>query len=65
LIVKSAAAPVTVSVVIPAILPNVAVIVVAPCAIAVARPEELMVATDVLDDVQFTDIVMSFVELSE
>jgi len=65
LIVKSAAAPVTVRVVVPEILPDVAVIVATPCATAVARPEELMVATDVLDDVQFTDIVMSFVELSE
>jgi len=63
--VKSAAAPVTVRVVVPEILPDVAVIVATPCATAVARPEELMVATDVLDDVQFTDIVMSFVELSE
>lgn len=65
LMVKSADAPVTVSVVVPAIPPDVAVIVVAPCASAVARPEVLIVATFVLDEVQVTDNVMSFEELSE
>jgi hypothetical protein len=64
LIVKSADA-VTVRVVVPEILPDAAVIVVGPCARAVARPEVLIVATVVLDEVQVTDDVMSFAELSE
>jgi hypothetical protein len=63
--VKSAAAPVTVKVVVPEMPPDAAVIVTAPCAPAVARPEEFIVATVVFEDAQLTDNVMSFEELSE
>jgi hypothetical protein len=67
LIVKSVdAVAVTVKVAVPEILPQAAVIVVAPCARAVARPEVvLIVAMVVFDDPQLTDNVMSFKELSE
>ncbi len=65
MIVKSAGAD-TVKIVVPEILPEAAVIVVVPCATPVARPEEgLIVATDVLEDVQVTDDAMSFVVVSE
>ena len=45
---------VTVRVVLPEILPKVAVMVVVPVATAVARPLLLTVATDVLDEFQAT-----------
>jgi hypothetical protein len=41
------------------------VIVVVPCACVVVSPEVLIVATVVLEDVQLTDDVMSFLVLSE
>ena len=57
---------VTVSVAEPEMLPDVALIVVVPAATAVASPDELpIVATSVLDELQVTELVMSFVELSE
>ena len=62
-------AEVTVSVVDPDLLPDVAVIVVEPAAAAVASPLEpaalLMVATPVLDEFQVTDAVRFCVVLSE
>jgi hypothetical protein len=58
-------ADVTVNVVLPGILPDVAVIVVEPAATAVASPEALMVAFDVSDEPHVTDAVMFFVLLSE
>ena len=62
-------AGVTVSVVDPVILPDVAVIVVEPAATDVARPFEpaalLMVATPTADEPQVTAVVRSCVELSE
>jgi hypothetical protein len=56
---------VTVRVVLPEILPEVAVMVVVPAATAVARPLLLTVATDVLDEVQVTCVVISWLEPSE
>ena len=57
---------VTVNVVVAKIAPDAALIVVAPWANAEARPElEVIVATEVLEDVQVTDVVMSFTEPSE
>ena len=62
-------AEVTVRVVLPEMLPDVAVIVVEPAAIEVARPWEsaalLIVATLVDDEVHVTDAVKSCVVLSE
>ena len=62
-------AAVTVSVVDPDMLPDVAVIVVEPAATDVARPLEpaalLMVATPVVNEFQVTDVVRSCVVLSE
>ena len=56
----------TVSVVVAEVAPDAAVIVVAPWANAEARPElDVIVATEVFEDVQVTDAVMSCVELSE
>lgn len=52
-------AGVTVRVVFPEILPEVAVMVVVPVATAVARPLLLTVATDALDELQATCVVMS------
>jgi len=56
---------VTVSVVVPEILFEVAVMVVAPAATAVARPLLLTVATAALDDLQVTRVVMLWVVPSE
>src|ERR1700737_387443 len=56
--------PVTVSVVVPVIAPDVAVTVEDPTAAPVARPAPLIVAA-ALDELQPTEFVMSFVELSE
>ena len=65
----SRVALVTVSVVVPEISPEVAVIVVMPEVIAVAKPEEplalLMVATPALEVPQTTEAVISCVVLSE
>ncbi len=62
-------AELTVRVVEPEILPDVAVIVAVPAATGVASPEELIVllivATDVADEPHITDAVISFVLLSE
>ena len=58
-------AEVTVRVVLPEILPEVAVMVAVPAATAVARPLLLTVATDVLDEVQVTCVVISWVVPSE
>jgi hypothetical protein len=58
-------AAVTVSVVLPEMLPEVAEIVELPTATAVARPDELMVAAAGVADAQVTELVMFFVLLSE
>src|SRR5208337_4916443 len=55
----------TVRVVFPEILPEVAVMVVVPAARAVARPLLLTVATDMLDELQVTCVVISWVVPSE
>lgn len=58
--------PITVSVVLLLMPPAAeAVIVTDPVVIAVATPEELIVATLVFDDFQVTAVVMSWVLLSE
>ena len=64
LIVPEVAA-VTVRVVLPEILPEAAVMVEEPAATAVARPLLFTVATDVLDEVQVTCVVISWVVPSE
>jgi hypothetical protein len=60
---------VTFSVVKPEMLPDAAVIVVVPTAMAAAIPFEpaafLIVAKDGADELQVTDVVRSLVELSE
>ena len=57
---------VTVRVVEPEMLPDVALIVVVPAATAVASPDKLpIVATVVSDELQVTEVVISFVVLSE
>jgi hypothetical protein len=55
----------TVRVVLPGILPKVAVMVAEPAATAVARPLVLTVATDALDEVQVTCVLMSRLVPSE
>jgi len=62
LMVKSA---VTLSVVDPEMDPEAALIVAVPAATAVARPDELIVATAVFDDDHVTDDVMFLEEPSE
>ena len=68
-VIKTRAAGVTVRVVEPEILPDLAVIVVVLAAFEVAFPFDLatllIVATDLVEELQFTDVVMSFVLLSE
>jgi hypothetical protein len=59
------ATPVQLRVVEPETGPETAEIVEVPDATAVARPEELIVATEVLEEVQVTEEVMSWVLLSE
>jgi hypothetical protein len=49
----------TVRVVLPAIVPKVAVMVAVPLATAVARPLLLTVATNVSDELQVTCVVIS------
>ena len=51
----------TVRIVFPVILPEVAVIVVVPAATVMARPALLIGATEVLDELQLTDAVISWV----
>jgi hypothetical protein len=58
-------AGVTVKVVFPEMLPEVAVMVVVPAPRAVARPLVSTVATDVLDELQMTCVVISCVVPSE
>ena len=58
-------AEVTVRVVLPEIVPEVAVMVAVPAATAVARPLLLTVATDVLDELQVTCVVISRLVPSE
>jgi hypothetical protein len=61
---ETSAAALTVSVVFPVTLPEVAVMVVVPVARVVARPLAAMVAVVGVDDAQVTDDVRSSVELS-
>jgi hypothetical protein len=49
----------TVRVVLPDVLPEVAVMLAVPAAMAVVRPVLLMVATDVFDELQMTCVVIS------
>ena len=56
---------VTVRVVLPEILPKLAIMVVLPAATAVARPLLLTVATDGFEELQVTCEVKSFVVPSE
>jgi hypothetical protein len=58
-------AGVTVRVVFPEILPEVAVMVAVPAPTAVARPLLFTVATDVLDELQVTCVVISWLVPSE
>jgi hypothetical protein len=55
----------TVRVVLPEILPEMAVMVEVPAATAVARPLPLTVATEGLDEVQLTCVVISWLVPSE
>jgi hypothetical protein len=56
---------VTVRVVLPEILPEAAVIVAVPAVTAVARPLLFTVATEVLDELQVTCVVISWLVPSE
>ena len=56
---EDSVAEVTVRVVFPEILPEVAVMVAVPAEVAVARPLPLTVATDVLEECQVTCVVIS------
>jgi hypothetical protein len=57
---------VTVNVVVAEMAPEAALMVVAPTDSAEARPDLVpIVATEALEDVQVTDVVMSFMEPSE
>jgi hypothetical protein len=56
---------VTVKVVLPKILPEVAVMVAVPAERAVARPVLLTIATDVFDERQATCVVISWLVASE
>jgi hypothetical protein len=58
-------AEVTVRGVLPEVLPKVAVMVAVPAATAVARPLVLTVATDVLEELQVTWVVISWLVPSE
>jgi hypothetical protein len=55
----------TVSVVLPDMLPEAAAIFVDPAATVLARPLLLIVATDVLDELQVTFVVISWLFSSE
>ncbi len=63
--IEDKVAAVTVRVVFPEILPEVAVMVAEPVATLVARPVLFTVATDVLDDLQMTRVVITWVVPSE
>ena len=63
--IEDRVAEVTVRVVLPEILPELAVTVVVPAAAAVARPLLLTVATDGFDELQVTWEVISWVDASE
>ena len=58
-VMEDKVAEVTVRVVVPEMLPELAVIVVVPAATAVAKPVLLTVATGVLDELQVTWVVIS------
>jgi hypothetical protein len=58
-------AEVTARFVLPEILPEVAVMVVVPAAMAVARPSLLTVAANVLDELQVASVVISKLVPSE
>ena len=58
-------AEVTVRVVLPGIVPEMAVMVAVPATAAVAKPLRLTVATGVLDEIQMTSVVISWVVPSE
>ena len=58
-------AEVTVRAALPETIPEVAVMIVAPAATAVARPLLLTVATNVFDEVQITCVVISWLVPSE
>jgi hypothetical protein len=62
--IETSAAPATVSVALPLMLPEVAVMVVVPAATVVARPPAATVAVAVLDDAQVAVAVRSCVEPS-
>lgn len=64
-VIETSVTAVTVSVVMPEIEPDAALIVVEPAAIDVARPEPLIAATDVFEELQVTEAVMSWFVLSE
>ena len=63
--IEDRVADVAVRVVLPRIVPEVAVMVAVPATAAVAKPLLLTVATDVLDEVQMTSVVISWVVPSE
>jgi hypothetical protein len=63
--IEDRVADVAVRVVLPRIVPEVAVMVAVPATVAVAKPLLLTVATDVLDEVQMTSVVISWVVPSE
>ena len=63
--IEDRVADVTVRVVLPRIVPEVAVMVAVPATAALAKPLLLTVATDVLDEVQMTSVVISWVVPSE
>ena len=58
-VMKARGTAVAVRVVLPEIIPEVAVIVVVPAEAAVAKPVLLTVATDILEEVQVTRVVIS------
>ena len=64
-VMEDRVAEVTVRSVFPEILPEIAVIVVVPAAPAVARPLLLTVAIDVLEELQVTWVVISWLVPSE
>jgi hypothetical protein len=63
--IEERVAAVTVRVVLPEILPEVAVMVEVPAARAVAKPLLLTVATEVLDELQVTCVLISWLVPSE
>jgi hypothetical protein len=55
----------TIRVVVPEMIPDTAMIVVVPAATGVAMPVLLTVATDVVVELQVTDVVIFWVDLFE